>query len=311
MPNPTTIEELLKMKPCPFEDGQKITGENYEWFSENYPCIISDLCVAVYTASLGEVFKMPDGYYHLPIGMNLGLPLGEWTLEDLHPLINVLPFGVLKQYLARTGIAVNYYGGSLEASDLTNYRRMINILKQPPNLYNPLDHKEEVLMEDNSANEEQPAKETAPMELPWQDISTLDYTSNESLKDKFYYGWLITRRISSEGSDLFQTWHTRNGGSIIDGKTHWCPITPPKASTLEVPVEPEIVSIRDFKKDPHGKFYTLDGIIYREFIPMESVGEYAELLFDVYQAGYLIYATKPTTWLAWKAEEESEKASNA
>jgi hypothetical protein len=111
----------------------------------------------------------------------------------------------------------------------------ITIKKQPPNLYNPLDQQEQEAPAE-------PAKETVRMELPWQDISTLkDY----------------------EGDLEILAWNTAHGVYVRTNKddviranlvfTHWLPITPPKAPTVEVPVEPERVSAEEFIKDPLNK----------------------------------------------------------
>jgi hypothetical protein len=305
MPNPKTIEELLKMKPCPFEDGQMITTEQF-CFARDNGLLDYALYQLAYNKVMGAFrqetpFKMPDGYFHLPIGMKLGLPLGEWEVEDLYPLVNVLPFDVLKQYLARTGIAVNYYGGSLEANDLTNYKRIINILKQPPNLYNPLDHKEEVLMGNNSASEKQPAKETKTMKLPWQDISTLEAYYGKS-------GVMVWKKpnktwyVYGNKDELLSSYFYKSG-SI----THWLPITLPGAPTVEAPIEPERVSVQDFLNKPEGKWVTYNGTTYSHFYQshgnVETRLEHMEDLVHIAKTEHPIYATNPTAWLAWKAEQ--------
>lgn len=65
MPNPKTIEELLKMKPCPFEDGKPIPEGAYEYAKRN-----NLMDYAVYQGTLGlfrgEPFTMPKGYFFLP-----------------------------------------------------------------------------------------------------------------------------------------------------------------------------------------------------------------------------------------------------
>jgi hypothetical protein len=253
MPNPTTIEELLKMRTCRYYDGQEITNDIYEDAQKNH-CLYVEIWTEIYECWVSnKPFKMPDGYFYLPIGMELGLPLGEWTFVELKPLIDILPFGVLKKYVHNNDIAVYIYDETIvpdrknDAVLLFDFNesssKKLNILKQPPNLYNPLDHKEEVLMEDNSVNEEQLAKETAPMELPWrQDISTLpdDYEGdvwvyNETIKASFHY-------MKAKHTSWQELAH-----DCLTHKLYWLPLIPPKAPTVEVPVEPERISLQHKK----------------------------------------------------------------
>ena len=174
MPNPKTIEELLKMKPCPFEHEQLITIDLL-WemvIARKVDARLYELITNTdgwdWYKDTGFGFEMPEGYYYLPIGMNLGLPEGEWTYAELEDLINSLPFGVVNQYFNDASIGyviykkTQYYDEKIVPLDGLEFTRVSNpktkiiyIVKQPsPNLYNPLDHKEEVLMETNSVNEE-------------------------------------------------------------------------------------------------------------------------------------------------------------
>lgn len=161
MPNPKTIEELLNMKPCPFEDGEEITKVKLAYLLTYTPHVHSLAKAVSYAFEHNQPFKIPDGYFHLPPDKQLGLPLGEWTFAELMPLINILPYGILMRYVWNERIAINVTDHvRLKHLDFSTGDTVFNILKQPPNLYNPLDHKEEVLMQNSSANEAQPAKET-------------------------------------------------------------------------------------------------------------------------------------------------------
>ena len=224
MPNPRTIEELIKMKPCPFKDGQKITGEDYECFRNNYPAISSELGLAVYEASLGyeigETFKMPDGYY-LPPDKRLGLPLGLWLMKTIRELCNQLPYGVVAQYFYNTDFALSGSWRAWHPSDFREDNAIIDIRKQPPNLYNPLDYK---------------AKEVP---------------------------------------------------------------------TVEVPVEPVMVSVQEFARNPVGKWFTVKGKTYYEYTKKHSNDDQTKHIVEIVSAGHPIYASDPTAWLASQAEQEA------
>lgn len=298
MPNPRTWEQLMEMEPCPFEDGQKITGEDYEWFSNNYPAISSKLGVAVYEASLGyeigETFKMPDGYYYLPPDKQLGLPLGEWTCSDLWKLTCKLPYGILRKYLNNKEVAVCENQHHLEIDDFEDDDLTIYILKQPPNLYNPLDQQtEEVLMENSSANEKQPAKETEKMALPWQDINEMPFFT-EGLGNFV----LCRRGVLEFYSDP----------ELIDlkGVTMILLLTPPEAKTVEVPVEPERVSVQEFARNPVGKWFTVKGKVHYEYTKKHSNDDQTKHIVEIISAGHPIYASDPTAWLASQAEQEGK-----
>jgi hypothetical protein len=320
MPNPKTIEELLKMKPCPFEDGHIVTG--YEWINliENSPHT-KDLILAIRQSyGFKTPFKMPDGYFHLPIGMKLGLPLGEWTRRDIYPLVKVLPFGVVKSYCFNYDFGIDHNADSLQPNDFDGRESKINILKQPPNLYNPLDHKEEVLMGNNSASEKQPAKETKTMKLPWQDISTLEAYYGKSgvmVWNKPNKTWYVYGNKDELLSSYFY-----KSGSI----THWLPITPPGAPTVEAPIEPETVSVQEFAKQlDYGHWVKCSNPFsasdYRNK-PTRDFSRYFQLyshllgndvtlslLQQIIAEGNPIYSrtTDPTTWLAHKAKQEGNQ----
>jgi len=406
MPNPTTIEELLKMKPCPFEHEQLITIDLL-WemvIARKVDARLYELITNTdgwdWYKDTGFGFEMPEGYYYLPIGMNLGLPEGEWTYAELEDLINSLPFGVVNQYFNDASIGyviykkTQYYDEKIVPLDGLEFTRISNpktkiiyIVKQPsPNLYNPLDHKEEVLMENNSANEElryqlkcppkftpfnpnfferkftldelkalnfqpascgimpmskideitnyigvcfsdqtwglseegitylndqitqiihdhhqpeaEPVKEQpTPTELPWQDISTFN---------DLYKGWYVGWRTFNDGSSCALTFHSKR--SNTNGLTHWLPITPPKALTVEAPpVEPERVSYSWFAIEPEGTWYCLDYESgYQLFTHLTTYEATSNLIREVIANGYPIYATEPSAWLAWKAEQEGK-----
>jgi len=303
MPNPKTIEELLKMDACPFKDGQEISYNKVKTLAYLMEVNLFEYCIdffILYDEHEMLPFKMPDGYYHLPPDKQLGLPLGEYYSNDLHSIVDILPLGILRQYFGKTGIAVNYYSGALEANDFTGYKRTINILKQPPNLYNPLDHKEEVLMPNNSANEKQPAKKTVTMALPWQEMST--YESSGWLGGVF--AWDSRHKgvdQYADKGDMVDTYAYRYGCL-----THWLPFTPPKTPTVEAPVEPETI------------VYMYDAVIanelwyYKDFGALEHIvkqgenwdrDQWFEISYRIEQ-GLFITATTPTAWLASQAEQE-------
>lgn len=416
MPNPKTIEELLKMKPCPFEHEQLITIDLL-WemvIARKVDARLYELITNTdgwdWYKDTGFGFEMPEGYYYLPIGMNLGLPEGEWTYAELEDLINSLPFGVVNQYFNDASIGyviykkTQYYDEKIVPLDGLEFTRVSNpktkiiyIVKQPsPNLYNPLDHKEEVLMENNSANEElryqlkcppkftpfnpnfferkftldelkalnfqpascgimpmskideitnyigvcfsdqtwglseegitylndqitqiihdhhqpeaEPVKEQpTPTELPWQDISTL--------KGSGYKGDILIRWDSSSihyhsntwKYDIIESYQNEKALSPFSYITHWLPITPPKAPTVEVPVEPERVSYSWFAIEPEGTWYCLDYESgYQLFTHLTTYEATSNLIREVIANGYPIYATEPSAWLAWKAEQEGK-----
>ena len=312
MPNPKTIEELLKMKPCPFKDGQKITGEDYECFRNNYPAISSELGLAVYEASLGyeigETFKMPDGYY-LPPDKQLGLPLGEWTYKELYQLVERLPHGTLIQYFGNKEIAEHYKrdknetrsyfsGGTFDPIEKDYYDecggRIYAIYKQPPSLYNPLDQQtEEVLMENSSANEKQPAKETEKMALPWQDINEMPFFT-EGLGN-----FVLCRRGVLE-------FYSDPELIDLEGVTKFLLLTSPEAKTVEVPVEPVMVSVQEFARNPVDKWFTVKGKTYYEYTKKHSNDDQTKHIVEIISAGHPIYASDPTAWLAIQAEQEGK-----
>lgn len=91
--------------------------------------------------------------------------------------------------------------------------------------------------------------------------------------------------------------------------TFWLPITPHKAPTVEVPVEPERVSVQEFAKDPVGKWVnTSDGCPIYGWYEIQKEGEclinLPFILFAILKKDHPIYATKPTAWLASQAEQE-------
>jgi hypothetical protein len=70
-----------------------------------------------------------------------------------------------------------------------------------------------------------------------------------------------------------------------------------------VPVEHERVSVEEFIKDPLNKWVCMDGHGYYEFV--EGMNTYRGIVLVV-RSGNPIYATNPTAWLAWKAEQEGK-----
>jgi len=315
MPSPKTIKELLKLKPCPFEDGQIITAKEFDYANDNdliHRCLWHNAHDYVYN-SFGleweypylKPFKMPDGYYHLPPNKQLGLPLGEWTFEELEPFIKTLAFGTLKEYTGKSSIAELSKGGCLLLDDLHSWHEdpwKICIKKQPPNLYNPLDPKEEMLREDNSANEEQPAKETETMELPWRDISTIEecgiglpiFCCTDDHEDPHYYIYEKSKDIKFF-KEHYNYW-------MLAPKL--APLPNPPA--VEVPVEPGRVSVQEFAKAPLGKWFKLGRMQYRAFVEEDDYAKECISVREIIEQNDLIYATDPTAWLAHKAEQEGK-----
>lgn len=140
MPNPKTIEELLNMKPCPFEDGKPIPEGAYEYAKKHG--LIDKTILSATSIFRGEPFKMPDGYYYLPPDKQLGLPLGKWSMKTIRELCNKLPYGVVTQYFHNIDFALCGSWRSWHPSDFRNDNEVVEIKEQPPNLYNPLGHKE-------------------------------------------------------------------------------------------------------------------------------------------------------------------------
>ena len=138
------------------------------------------------------------------------------------------------------------------------------------------------------------------MELPWQDISTLkDY----------------------EGDLKILAWNTAHGVYVRTNKddvisanlifTHWCPITPPVAPAVEVPVEPEMVEPQKLTFDRIVEpsfcgtawYYDFPSRQYKDDIP-----HFHHLKFDLSERrGKGIWGTDPTAWLAHKAKQEGNQ----
>jgi hypothetical protein len=250
---------------------------------------------------------MPDGYYYLPPDKQLGLPLGQWLMSDIEALLGIIPYNAAILYIEEP-----------EYSNITDYSftrgvgHWVDIHKQPPNLYNPLDHKEEVLMEGNSANEKQPANETKTMELPWQDIGTLfqSIESGQAKGSAIFYKETFTGFSNGYNLETIRDIKDVNPNFIANLKpTHWAIVKLPDPPTVEVPVEPETVSVQDFAKYPVGKWYKLSGQnLFRQFV--DNTCNYEELNLKTFEvileSTCIFYATDPTAWLAWKAEQEGE-----
>lgn len=294
MPTPRTIEELLKMKPCPIADGQLITHDLLDAL-EDLP-MTDPVRTALFEAQTANTpFKMPDGYYYLPPDKHLGLPLGEWTSDELQPLIDILPFKTIQVY-ANDPIKLDredrlkMLGVWLEYGD-----KVCNVYKQFPQFYNPLDQQTE---------EAQPAKETETMALPWQDISTLKGSGHKGYVSLWHDEFNEVQLVESINVALERiNFVVKVTG--INKYTHWFPITPPEAKTVEVPVEPERVSVQEFLNNPLGKWVhpyqdnDIDG--WMEFT---NTTPDAWVLLSYATSGHPIYATDPTAWLAWLAEQE-------
>jgi hypothetical protein len=145
MPNPKTIEELLKMDACPFKDGQEISYNKVKTLAYLMDVNLFEYCLdffILYDEHEMLPFKMPDGYFYLPPDKQLGLPLGYYSSNQLLPLIDSLPLSVLKEYCWRQDIACITTRKNIHLEDFGCYFKWFKILKQPPNLYCPLDHVE-------------------------------------------------------------------------------------------------------------------------------------------------------------------------
>jgi hypothetical protein len=318
MPTPKTIEELLNMKPCPFEDGQIITVEEWDYANDNdliHRCLWEEAYDFVFN-SFGlawehpylKPFKMPDGYFYLPIGMELGLPLGRRTTGQIRTFMYRLSFGIVKSYIGNRNCAIVDHGREFCFSDMRFDNTIVNIHKQPPNLYNPLDQQAEEVPA-------QPAKETEKMALPWQDISTLESYLKE------HGGYVLIEGTTQQGiprrPDVYYfDWALSFIMEIKRERKRWLPIptqcfTPPEAKTVEAPVEPERVSAEEFARSPVGKWVTHSGLAYCQFNERDAEGMTVQ--FNDYQTfklvvqyGQPIYATDPTAWLASKAKQEGK-----
>jgi hypothetical protein len=153
-------------------------------------------------------------------------------------------------------------------------------------------------MEDNSANEKQPAKETEAMELPWQDISNLKPNNSSCI---------LWKKNIAKGEIPVDFSHDVLAFLNKDEYTHWLPITQPEPSTVEVPVEPERVSVQEFAKNPVGKWVNLTYDCALDFWNEVKSDKYTyHLAITAIGAGHPIYATNPTAWLAWLAEQEGK-----
>ena len=122
-----------------------------------------------------------------------------------------------------------------------------------------------------------------------------------------YKGWYVGWRTFNDGSSCALTFHSKR--SNTNGLTHWLPITPPKALTVEAPpVEPERVSYSWFAIEPEGTWYCLDYESgYQLFTHLTTYEATSNLIREVIANGYPIYATEPSAWLAWKAEQEGKR----
>lgn len=146
------------------------------------------------------------------------------------------------------------------------------------------------------------ARETESVELPWQDISTLnDYEGDD---------YILC--IDKEGLNIPEAYQFDINGDdnfYINAYTHWLPITPPKAPTVEAPpVEPKRVSVQDFAKNPIGKYYSINGNTYIPFI--DNTRDWDELRVKtceiIIESNCIFYESDPTEWLAHKAEQEGK-----
>jgi hypothetical protein len=285
MPTPITIEELLKMKPCPFEEGVYINSKKAEEYEANPLCDLLILKRAQNAVFYDAPFKMPEGYFHLPTDKQLGLPLGEWTFKQLYQLVKILPFGAVKAYCFNDDIAIDKNGYGLQPSDFDGREKSLEIKKQPPNLYNPIDQQAEEVPAET-------AKETATMTLPWQDIRTLEGSD---------WGGYVTFQLNTgEISTCLRRYI--NAPQFI---SHWFPT--PASPTFTAPVEPERVSHPDFVFAPHGKWY-YHGDGYKEFNFVGTYNNYhCRIVVGVIKNDKPIYATDPTAWLAWKAKQEGNQ----
>lgn len=231
MPNPKTIEELLKMKPCPFEDGQIITAKEFDYANDNdliHRCLWDNAHDCVYN-SFGleweypylKPFKMPDGYYHLPPDKQLGLPL---------------------------------------------------------------------------------------MALPWHDISSLDTN---------FRGYILVQNNKFCFKETYSI--TTPEKLILNGAeemaTHWFPITPPKATTVEVPVEPEKEPVNLYGRWVYesNDFWYIDPAYPKAVMSChkKSTEKWGlntlQLIMTLENFEIKVWATDPTAWLAWKAEQEGNQ----
>lgn len=143
------------------------------------------------------------------------------------------------------------------------------------------------------------------MALPWQDISSLDTN---------FRGYILVKNNKFCFKETYSI--TTPEKLILNGAeemaTHWFPITPPKATTVEVPVEPERVSVQEFAKDPAGKWVnTTDGCPIKGWYQIQKEGEDVMglpfKLWDIAKKDHPIYATDPTAWLAWLAKQEGNQ----
>jgi hypothetical protein len=186
----------------------------------------------------------------------------------------------------------------------------------------PPDQQAEVLMLNNSANEQQPAKETETMTLPWQDISTIeDYDGEDGVTALWHIDW--------DKADNDPYLKTSIGGARAEVEfskrefTHYLVLTPPKAPTVEVPVEPERVSVQEFAKQlDYGHWVKCSNPFsasdYRNK-PTRDFSRYFQLyshllgndvtlslLQQIIAEGNPIYSrtTDPTAWLASQAEQK-------
>jgi hypothetical protein len=167
-------------------------------------------------------------------------------------------------------------------------------------------------MEGNSANEKQPANETKTMELPWQDIGTLfqSIESGQAKGSAIFYKETFTGFSNGYNLETIRDIKDVNPNFIANLKpTHWAIVKLPDPPTVEVPVEPETVSVQDFAKYPVGKWYKLSGQnLFRQFV--DNTCNYEELNLKTFEvileSTCIFYATDPTAWLAWKAEQEGE-----
>jgi hypothetical protein len=306
MPNPKTIEELLKMDACPFKDGQEISYNKVKTLAYLMDVNLFEYCLdffILYDEHEMLPFKMPDGYFYLPPDKQLGLPEGEWTRRDIYPLVKVLPFGVVKSYCFNYDFGIDHNANSLQPNDFDGRESKINILKQPPNLYNPLDQQ----VEDVSS---QPAKETETMKLPWQDISTL-FEAIESGMAKgsaVFYKENFTNFPNGYNLQTIRDIRDINPNFIIEHKpTHWAIVELPKAPTVEVPVDPERVSLQEFAENPIGKWFSWAKLGYQEFTNEKTLELTYKVALEIIAEGNpVFYATDPTAWLSHKAKQEGK-----
>lgn len=148
MPNPKTIEELLKMDAYPFRDKQIVSADDWKLALDNKR--LGFLKEHNKDRYAGFEFVMPANGYYLPPDKQLGLPLGKWTWAELQEFLESLPYGVVTQYFYDPNFAYVKYEAtwhypeeikSLRGDQINEVcypeTKIIYVVKQPPNLYCP------------------------------------------------------------------------------------------------------------------------------------------------------------------------------